>query len=105
MGFRGWPPEALAFYEGLELDNSRAYWTANKEAYETAVKAPLLALCEAVDERYRPLRMFRPNRDVRFSKDKSPYKTQAAAAGEAEGGTSWYVALSATGLFVGAGYY
>jgi uncharacterized protein (TIGR02453 family) len=49
--------------------------------------------------------MFRPYRDVRFSKDKSPYKTAAAAASETEGGASLYVQLSASGLFVGSGYY
>ena len=49
--------------------------------------------------------MFRPYRDVRFSKDKSPYKTAAAAASETQGGASLYVHLSASGLFVGSGYY
>jgi uncharacterized protein (TIGR02453 family) len=51
------------------------------------------------------MRMFRPYRDVRFSKDKAPYKTAAAAAGEAEDGSFYYLHFSAEGLFVGSGYY
>ena len=38
--FRGWPAEALEFYEGLEADNSKAYWTAHKDVYETVVLSP-----------------------------------------------------------------
>ena len=51
------------------------------------------------------MRIFRPYRDTRFSKDKTPYKTNIAAAGEAEGGTTHYVSLSSEGLFAGSGYY
>ena len=69
MGFRGWPPEALTFYEGLEADNTKAYWTANKAVFEDAVKAPMLALCAELEPQYGPLRMFRPNRDIRFCDD------------------------------------
>ncbi len=49
--------------------------------------------------------MFRPNRDIRFAKDKTPYKTAAAAVTESEGGTAYYVQLSSTGLFAGSGYH
>ena len=104
MGFRGFPPEALTFYEGLEADNSKAYWTANKRIYEDCVRAPMEMLCESLQAEFGPMRIFRPYRDVRFSKDKSPYKTAIAAAGEGEGGTGYYVMLSATGLYAGAGY-
>jgi uncharacterized protein (TIGR02453 family) len=103
--FGGFPPAALTFFEGLEADNSKSYWTANKDVYESAVRDPMVALCSSVGEEFRPLRMFRPNRDVRFAKDKSPYKTAAAAAGERDGGTTYYVQLSTAGLFVGAGYH
>src|SRR3954464_11771647 len=104
MAFRGFPPEARSFYEGLEADNSKSYWTAHKDVYERAVKGPFEALCVDVDEAFRPLRLFRPYRDVRFSKDKAPYKT-AAAAGEADDGSVYYVQLSSSGLFVGSGQY
>jgi len=105
MAFRGFPPEAISFYEGLEADNSKSYWTANKTVYEEAVKVPMEALCADLDAEFGPLRMFRPYRDVRFSKDKAPYKTAAAAAGESEGGAVYYVQMSSNGLFVGSGCY
>ena len=105
MPFRGWPAEALTFYEGLEADNSKAYWTANKATYEECVRAPFLALADEVRDEVGELRLFRPYRDVRFSKDKTPYKTAAGAAGELEGGSVVYVQLSAAGLFVASGYY
>jgi uncharacterized protein (TIGR02453 family) len=105
VAFRGFPAEVITFFEGLEADNSKSYWTAHKDVYERAVKEPLEALCAEVDEAFRPLRMFRPYRDVRFSADKSPYKTAAAASGEAEDGAVYYVQVSASGLFAGCGYY
>jgi uncharacterized protein (TIGR02453 family) len=103
--FRGWPPEAITFYEGLEADNSKAYWTAHKATYEECVRAPFLALADEARDEVGELRLFRPYRDVRFSKDKTPYKTAAGAAGELEGGSVVYVQVSAAGLFVASGYY
>ncbi len=103
--FRGWPPTALDFYKQLELNNDRAFWTAHKDVYERDVKAPFEALSELVAERFGPLRVLRPNRDVRFSKDKSPYKTRCYAITEGEGGESYYVEISAGGLVVATGYW
>ena len=105
MTFRGWPADAFDFYRGLEADNSKAYWQANKHRYEESVKAPFEALLGELDQEYGPFRMFRPYRDTRFSKDKSPYKTAAAASSEGERGTGLYVQVSAAGLMVGSGYY
>ena len=105
MAFRGFPPEAISFYEGLEADNSKSYWTANKTVYEEAVKAPMEALCADLDADSARCGCSVPYRDVRFSKDKSPYKTAAAAAGESEGGAVYYVQMSSNGLFVGSGCY
>ena len=105
MTFRGWPKEALDFYVGLEADNSRQYWLAHKTTYDESVKAPFLELSDAVAREFGPLRVFRPNRDIRFSKDKSPYKIAAAAATEGEGGAAYYVQISSGGLYVGSGYY
>ena len=101
----GFPPEALTFYEGLETDNSKAYWQANKHFYDAAVRGPMEALCESLDAEFGPLKVFRPHRDVRFSADKTPYKTHIGAAGEAEGGAMYYVQFSSTGLFAASGYY
>jgi uncharacterized protein (TIGR02453 family) len=105
MPFRGWPQDALDFYVGLEADNSKAYWLAHKATYDECVKAPFLALSDDIEREFGPLHVFRPNRDVRFAKDKSPYKTAAAAVTESQGGAAYYVQISSDGLYVGSGYY
>jgi uncharacterized protein (TIGR02453 family) len=98
--FGGFPERALIFFEGLEADNSKPYWTDHREVYERDVKAPMLALLAELEDEFGPGRMFRPYRDVRFSKDKAPYKTNAAATV-----AGFYVSLSADGLFLGGGVY
>jgi uncharacterized protein (TIGR02453 family) len=105
MAFTGWPAPAIDFFVGLEADNSRSYWQAHRDTYESCVKAPFLELSEAVAREFGPLHVFRPHRDTRFSKDKSPYKTAAAAVTEGRGGAHYYVAVSSEGLMVAAGYY
>jgi uncharacterized protein (TIGR02453 family) len=100
MAFAGWPAEALEFYEGLEADNSRSYWMAHREVYETQVRGPMDELLAELAPEFGEARVFRPYRDVRFSKDKSPYKT-AIAAKLGDG----YVQLSARGLAAGNGMY
>jgi uncharacterized protein (TIGR02453 family) len=101
MRFRGWPSEALEFYEGLEADNSRTYWQDNKAVYDQAVRGPMDALLAELSPEFGEGKVFRPNRDVRFSADKSPYKTQIAATLAKNG----YIALSSNGLGCGAGMY
>jgi len=105
MAFRGFPPDALSFFAGLERDNSKRYWQENKSTYEGAVREPMIELIADVPEAWKPLHIFRPYRDVRFSKDKTPYKTAIGAVGEREGGAICYVQLSATGLLAASGYY
>jgi uncharacterized protein (TIGR02453 family) len=101
--FRGWSAEVFEFYERLEDDNSRAFWTANRSTYDDEVRAPFDALAEVVADEFGPLKVFRPNRDIRFSKDKSPYKTRCYGVAEGEGGESYYVEISARGLVAGSG--
>ena len=101
--FEGFPEQALVFYEGLEADNTKAYWTDHKHVYDRAVKAPLDALLAELGPEFGPAKVFRPYRDVRFSKDKTPYKTHAAAVVEDDG--SLYVQLGADGIFVGGGFW
>src|SRR3954451_11331923 len=105
MTFSGWSNAALDFYRELEQNNDRAYWLAHKQVYDTEVRAPFDALTELVNEEFGPLRVFRPNRDVRFSKDKSPYKTRCYAVTEGEGGEAYYVEISTKGLVVATGYW
>jgi uncharacterized protein (TIGR02453 family) len=104
MTFTGFPAEAIGFYERLGVDNNRTYWLANKPVYERAVRAPMLALLDDLCD-YGPFHVFRPNKDLRFSKDKTPYKDHIAAYGESEGGAGYYVQFSAAGLLAGSGYY
>ena len=100
MTFKGWPESALDFYDGLEADNSKAFWLDHKDVYERDVKAPMEALLAELAPEYGETRLFRPYRDTRFSRDKSPYKTTIAAMiGDG------YVQLSAGGLMAGAGRY
>ena len=79
MSFEGWPAEALDFYDGLGADNSKAYWTEHKAVYEEMVLGPMTELLEELALEFGEPRIFRPYRDIRFSKDKSPYKTHIAA--------------------------
>lgn len=104
MGFRGLPEEGIGFYEQLVADNSRTFWKANKATYDEFVKQPMIELTEALDD-FGPFHLFRPYNDVRFSKNRPPYKTHQGAYGESEGGTGYYLQFSADGLMVGAGYY
>ncbi len=98
--FRGWPAEALEFFEGLEADNSKTYWHRNKVTYDTMVRAPMEALLAELAPTWGEGRIFRPYRDVRFSRDKSPYKTFIAATiGDG------YVQLTAQGLGAGCGMW
>jgi uncharacterized protein (TIGR02453 family) len=100
MAFQGWPEEALDFYEGLEADNSRTYWTRYKAVYDEKVLGPMTELVEELAPEFGDAKIFRPYRDVRFSKDKSPYKTNIGALVG-----SGYIQLSARGLAVGDGMY
>jgi uncharacterized protein (TIGR02453 family) len=100
MAFKGWPVEAVEFYEGLEADNTKRYWQEHASVYERCVKGPMDALLAELAAEFGAGRVFRPYRDVRFSKDKSPYKLNCAA--ELPGG---YISLSADGLFAGSGMY
>jgi len=99
--FQGWAPAALAFYEGLEGDNTKRYWTEHRSTYDHDVLAPMRELLAELAPRFGEGKVFRPFRDVRFSADKSPYKTAIGATTDHGG----YVQLSAKGLAAGAGYY
>ncbi|MFJ6775160.1 DUF2461 domain-containing protein, partial [Kitasatospora sp. NPDC091257] len=101
MTFSGWPAEALDFYEHLEADNSKTFWQAHKARYEDAVRTPMEQLLADLEPEFGPGKVFRPNRDIRFSADKSPYKTHIGA--HLEGGG--YIQLSADGLACGNGLY
>ena len=99
MAFNGWPAEALAFYAGLEDDNSKEYWTRRKAVYQEQVLRPMEELLEGLAPEFGEPKIFRPYRDIRFSHDKTPYKTHIGATI----GPTCYVQLSADGLSAGSG--
>lgn len=99
-GFTGFGDAVVDFYEGLEADNSKAYWTDHRTVYDEQVRAPMLALLADLSGEFGDGKVFRPYRDVRFAADKTPYKTQCGATAGAH-----YVQVSADGLMVAVGYY
>jgi uncharacterized protein (TIGR02453 family) len=133
--FTGFRPEAVEFLAELAANNDRAWFQPRKADFERLLKEPLEALCVALQEQFRergiPLRAdpakapFRIYRDVRFAKDKSPYKTNIGAsfpwAGEVPGGadgdatgrshtanvhsSGGYFHLSPGEIYVGGGYW
>ena len=82
------------------MDNTKSYWTAHKGFYDASVLSPMRELLAELAPEFGEGRVFRPYRDTRFSRDKSPYKTAIAAHNDAG-----YISLSADALGVGSGLY
>jgi uncharacterized protein (TIGR02453 family) len=100
MTFTGFGEGAVEFYDGLMVDNSKAYWSDNREVYEGDVRAPMQALLAELEPEFGPGKIFRPYRDVRFAADKRPYKTHCGATAG-----PFYVQIGADGLMAAGGYY
>ena len=98
--FTGFGDGAVEFFDGLLVDNSKAYWTDQREIYEAHVRAPMLALLADLEAEFGPSKVFRPYRDLRFSNDKTPYKTHCGATAG-----PYYVQVGADGLMAAAGHY
>jgi uncharacterized protein (TIGR02453 family) len=101
MTFHGWTDAFLDFFEGLEVDNSKGYWQAHKKVYDEQVRGPMQDLLAELSDEFGEGKIFRPHRDIRFSSDKTPYKTQIGATLAEHG----YVQLSADGLAAASGAY
>jgi uncharacterized protein (TIGR02453 family) len=97
------PTEAATFLGDLAAKNTREQFTANRPMYDRAIRGPLEELTAAAQEKYGPGKVMRPNRDVRFSTDKSPYRTDASMWAGEVGGV--YLRLTATGIEAGGGLY
>ncbi len=104
-GFAGFPVEALDFYDDLEVDNTRSFWEAHRDVYERAVRAPMTALLQQLEPEFGAAKVFRPYRDVRFSKDKTPYKEHQGGFVSVGPGAGYYVQVAAPGLRVSVGWY
>ena len=105
MTFSGFGRGAVTFFNDLASNNSRDWWHANRTRYDDEVRQPLEDLLQDLATEFGEAKVFRPNRDTRFSADKSPYKTNAAAVASEGNGTSLYLSFSAEGLHVGGGAY
>ncbi len=104
-GFTGFSEAALDFYDDLEMDNTKSFWEAHKEVYLESVRAPMTALTAALEPEFGKVKVFRPFRDVRFAKDKTPYKTNQGAFVGVGPACGWYVEIAARGVRTGAGFY
>lgn len=105
MSFSGLPHASTDFYADLEQDNSREFWAAHKERYERDVRGPMTALVAELEAEFGPAKVYRPQRDVRFSADKSPYKTHQGGFVRVATRTGWYAEVSADGFRLGGGCY
>lgn len=103
--FTGFPEAALDFYDDLEIDNTKTFWEANRAVYDKAVAAPMKALVAELEDEFGTAKIFRPYRDVRFAKDKTPYKTHQGAFVAKGPSTGYYVQIGAPGVRVGVGFY
>lgn len=99
------PAEAIAFYRDLELNNTREWWLANKPRYDEHVRGPLEEVTEALQPEFGDAKLFRPHRDVRFSADKSPYKTHQGAYIATGPACGYYVEVNAREATAGGGFY
>ncbi|MBM6401200.1 DUF2461 domain-containing protein [Phycicoccus sonneratiae] len=101
----GIPLDALDFFDELSVENTRAWWQANRARWEESVREPMEWLAEALTDEFGAARLYRPHRDVRFSADKSPYKDHQGALAATVPGVGFYVQVSAAGLLTGGGFY
>ena len=100
--FKGWKGDFRGFFLGLRANNNKQWFDAHRREYEQDVKAPMVALLKDLEPEFGPPhRLSRPNRDIRFSADKSPYKLNIYADCERGG----YLALDAEGLVAAGGRY
>ena len=103
--FSGIPAEAFDFYRALATNNTREWWSVHKSEYDRHVREPVLALLAELEPEFGKGHMFRPHRDTRFAKDKTPFKEHQGAVIEIEDAMGYYLQISANGLSVGGGWY
>lgn len=102
--FEGFGPDTLAFLRELGDHNDKRWFDANRERYERWLRGPMQALVGELEGLFGPGRLFRPYRDLRFAKDKRPYKESVAATvGGRHAVAARYLHLNAEQLFVAAG--
>ncbi len=119
MPFQGFGPNALPFLKALAFHQSKEWFEANKTTYESDLKSPMGDLVETLSAAFakakiplqgdRKASLFRIHRDVRFAKDKSPYKTNVGAVmtrfGDKNTPGLFYMHVALDGCFTAAGFY
>jgi uncharacterized protein (TIGR02453 family) len=106
--FDGFGPGVHAWFKGLEADNTKAYFSANRDFFESSIRDQMEALLTELSGEFGgQVKLFRQNRDVRFSPDKSPYKTNTYGIvhGAASAPMGMYASISTHGLVAGSGYH
>jgi uncharacterized protein (TIGR02453 family) len=106
--FEGFGPGVREWFEGLEADNTREYFSAHRAFFEESVRGQIAALLTELSDTFGgQVKLFRPNRDIRFSADKSPYKTNTYGLllGAEIAPDGLYASISADGLVAGSGYH
>jgi uncharacterized protein (TIGR02453 family) len=104
--FDGFGSGAVGWFEGLERDNSKAYFERTRATFLADVREPFEDLLDELTLEFpgEP-KVFRQHRDIRFSADKSPYKTRTYGIVYDGSGRAWYASLSASGLYAASGYW
>jgi uncharacterized protein (TIGR02453 family) len=106
--FEGFGPKVADWFKGLEAENSRQYFTAHRAFFEEGIRDQMEALLSELSAKFGgEVKMFRQNRDIRFSVDKSPYKTNTYGVlrGTDMAAEGLYASISANGLVAGSGYH
>ena len=106
--FEGFGPEVRKWFQALEADNSRDYFVATRDFFEESIRGQMEALLTELSTKFGgEVKMFRQNRDIRFSADKSPYKTHTygVVRGSGIAAEGLYASISARGLVAGSGYH
>lgn len=103
MTFGGFRPEVTTFFINLSDNNSKAFFDTHRGDYVELVRQPLEDLLSEAQTKYGPGRVMRPHRDVRFTSNKEPYRTDASMWAGEVGGV--YLTISAAGLEAGGGLY
>ncbi len=116
LKFAGFSPAALGFLDDLKVNNTRDWFAANKTTYETEIKRPAASFCETMSGQLTKLtgrdhkaKVYRIHRDVRFSKDKTPYNAHLHISFEPESNLQsppmWFFGLGTEKLSLGCGVF
>ena len=105
MVFDGFSRKAFTFYRDLEASNTKEFWHANKSTWEEFVQRPMEGLATELESEFGEAKLWRPQRDVRFSRDKSPYKTRQGLTFGDNSSVGYYLQLGAQGVHLGGGFH